>query len=289
MSATLQAPVSPPESIERSIVRLADAVGSLNPRRSGRIVSIGDITEVQAFASILNVRNGGDMLDAACPHCGKVVPCARVVLTVSAESWGCDECRDAAQKRHDTERIKKLWDKICPELYRKTDPNHPEFPKAIYDDVRKGDPLQSLFLYGPTGSCKTRVGMRLLRSHLISGHSVSVIWPHQLRTLTQGYDNSAFEACLGVDVLLLDDALLTACRESKLVDCVKMLVDARMMRERRTIITSQIGSEDDIAKGKEFGEAKSADVERIKALLRRLREKFRVVPFIKAKAGQGAF
>lgn len=269
-------------SLAHQIVRLADAVGQLNPRRGGRIVEIGEIAEVGALATITQVANPEEMLPACCPHCGTETTIARVVAEVAPGSWACDACRSKAEKEDRHNRARKVWEKTCPPLYRETDPNHPDFPKAALDDLLKCDLSQSLFLYGPTGAGKTRLAMRLLRHHIIKGQAVSVIWPHQLRTLQQGYDNSRFEEAENVDVLLLDDALLTACRESRLVDTVKMLVDARMMKMKRTIITSQIGTEDDLKDGKEFGEAKSADLERIRALLRRLREKFRITPLVKA-------
>lgn len=271
-------------ALGRSIVRLADAIGNLNPRRGGRILEIGQMQEIQVFAAISHITNPNEMHDAACPHCQAVVPVANVVLQVAPESWACDACRSKAEKDDRNAKARKYWEKVCPPLYRETDVNHADFPKAALDEILALDPTQSLFLYGPTGSCKTRTAMRVIRSHVIRGQSVSVIWPHQLRTLQQGYDNSRFEDAENVDVLLLDDALLTACRESRLVDTVKMLVDARMMKMKRTIITSQIGTEDDLKDGKEFGEAKASDLERIRALLRRLREKFKIVPLVKAEA-----
>jgi DNA replication protein DnaC len=276
-----QAPVNVP-ALGRSIVRLADAIGNLNPRRGGRILEIGQMQEIQVFASICRIDNPNEMLPASCPHCQAQTTVARVVLEIAAESWACDACRSKAQKEERHAKARKYWEKVCPPLYRETDPNHADFPKAVLEELLKVDPTQSLFLYGPTGACKTRMAMRLVRHHIIRGDSVAVIWPHQLRTLQQGYDNSRFEDAENVDVLVLDDALLTACRESRLVDTVKMLVDARMMKMKRTIITSQIGTEDDLKDGKEFGEAKSADLERIRALLRRIREKFKIVPLVKA-------
>lgn len=278
-----EAPANIP-ALARSITRFADAIGQLNPRRGGRILEIGQMQEIQAFAGISRIANPNEMHDAACPHCNAVVPVANVVLQVAADSWACDACREKAAKADRNSKAVKAWERVCPELYRQTDVNHADFPKAVLDEVLAGDPSQSLFLYGPTGACKTRMAMRIIRSHIIRGQSVAVIWPHQLRQLQQGYDNSRFEDAEAVDVLLLDDALLTACRESRLVDTVKMVVDARMMRMKRTIITSQIGTEDDLKDGKEFGEAKASDLERIRALLRRIREKFRIVPLVKAEA-----
>ena len=41
----------------------------------------------------------------------------------------------------------------------------------------------------------------------------------------------------------------------------------------------EVGTEKEIAEGKEFGEAKDADLERIRAILRRLRDSCQVVSF----------
>lgn len=271
-------------ALGQSIVRFADAIGQLNPRRGGRILEIGQMPEIKAFTGIHLHPNGNELVPGVCPHCQKPTDVARIVLHVTPEGWACDACRAKAEKEERQNRARKYWEKVCPPLYRETDPNHADFPKAVLEELLMLDLTQSLFLYGPTGSCKTRTAMRLIRHHVIKGQSVAVIWPHQLRTLQQGYDNSRFEDAENVDVLLLDDALLTACRESKLVDTVKMIVDARMMRMKRTIITSQIGTEDDLKDGKEYGEAKASDLERIRALIRRIREKFKIVPLVKAEA-----
>jgi DNA replication protein DnaC len=231
------------------------------------------------------------VVDAKCHHCDTVLQCQRIVAPFLA----CDECIERHKEAETTERHRKFWEHVCPERFRSTDPKHADFPGAIFADLKKAlrdNSNQSFFLYGPTGSCKTRVGMLLLKMQLHwFNRRVGVLWPEKVRTLSQGFETTTFDHYANYDVLLMDDVLLTSVRESKLMDAVKQLIDVRMRHERPFIITSQIGTEDDLKDGKEFGDAKTADVERIKALLRRLREDCRVVSFAKAepKEGQEAF
>jgi DNA replication protein DnaC len=208
-------------------------------------------------------------------RCETVVECTRIVAPFVA----CDACRSRIAKEDLAAIYQKTWERICPERFRKTDTTHADFPRAIYADLKKGDPKQSLFLFGPTGSSKTRVGMLMLKRALLRGRRVGVLWPEQIHLLTKGYDNAMFDRYADYDDLLLDDSFLTACRESKLLDTVKLLLDVRMRHERVTIFTSQIGTEEEIASAKEYGEAKTADLERIKAIIRRLRESCVIVSF----------
>lgn len=232
-----------------------------------------------------------EVIETKCNHCDTVLRCARIVAPFVA----CDPCIAKHNENEALERHRKLWEHVCPERFRSTDVKHAEFPAAIFADLKTGmkeKPNQSLFLYGPTGSGKTRVAMLLLKLHLHWwNRRVGVLWPEKVRTLSQGYENTTFDLYAGYEVLLMDDCLLTACRESKQVDALKQLVDVRMRHERPFIITSQIGTEEDLKDGKEFGDAKTADIERIKALLRRLREDCRVVSFatVEPKVGEASF
>jgi DNA replication protein DnaC len=223
-------------------------------------------------------------------RCDTDITCTHIVSVFVA----CDACREKAISDEANERHRKYWEAVCPERYRLTDLNHADFPKAIYGDCRKlmaDNPSQSFFLYGPTGTCKTRLGMMLLKRALHADNRVGVLWPEKLATIKESFgETRTFDRYADYDTLLMDDTLLTACREPKLTEALKQLIDVRMRHNRPFIITSQIG-EEGFKSGKEYGELKDADIERIDALIRRLREECRVVSFAKPepKAGETAF
>lgn len=291
------------ETLEQSVTRLADAIGGLSPRRWGKHAEIDRVgfelprlpkMDVHTLAALIHLPEANEIVTAECNHCKEPIQCRRVVAPFVA----CDRCIKKASDDAAMERHRKHWERTCPDLYRKTDTTHPEFPKAIWQGIKTeydANPGQSFFFFGPSGSAKTRTAMLLLKRALIRKNvEVAVIWPEKLSNLTQrAFDNSEtyFDRMAKVGLLLLDDALLTACREAKLMDALKMLVDARMRAELPTIITSQIGTEEELTQGKEYGEAKGADIERVKALLRRLREKSRVISFAKVVAteSEGSF
>lgn len=238
------------------------------------------------LVDILASPEANDIEEAKCHHCDTMVECRRIVAPFVA----CDECI----KKHDNEekrkRYLKRWESICPERFRTTDLNHADFPKAIYAKAKAEDPGKSLFLYGPSGACKTRVAFLLLKQAILRDQLVGVLWPERLSSLKTNFETTTFDRFAEYELLLLDDVLLTACREPRLLDTVKQLIDVRMRHNRPSIITSQIG-EEGIKSGKEFGELKTADIERIDALVRRLRQDCTVISFAKAdpQPGQSAF
>lgn len=286
----------PHETLEQSIMRLAELVGKMNPTRSNQIAALDLVgfelprlpkMNVHTLAALLQLPGANEVITATCNHCAAPIECRRVV----APSVACDACIEKHVTEEKMKRYQRYWETVCPERYRATQTDHEDFPAPIYADLRKiqkENPSQSFFLYGPTGSCKTRVGMLLLKRAMLADGYVGVLWPEKLATLKESFgETKAFDRYATFDTLLLDDTLLTACREPKLTETLKQLIDVRMRHNRPFIITSQIGSEEDVAGGKEFGEAKAADLERIKALLRRLREECKVVNFAKAEPKEG--
>lgn len=299
-----QEPEANVPQLAADINRFAALIGSMSPGRTAGYDVIADVKldlfgdcTVKNLATAMALPESQEIVIVQC-HAGerqhpdgtlKRPICTTMIETTRFNSpfVACEACIDRYHREQKQAMYGDYWKSICPESFRKTDTTHVDFPRAIYAELKKVDPKQSLFLFGPTGSSKTRVGMLMLKRALLRGRRVGVLWPEKLHLLGKGYDNSLFDKYAEYDDLLMDDSLLTACRESKLLDSIKMIIDVRMREERPTIFTSQIGSEDEIASGKEFGEAKSADLERIKAVIRRLRESCVVVSFAKVKPADG--
>ncbi len=251
-------------------------------------VDIFDVS-LRCLGDVIASPESQRVVTTPCRQCG----CDVETIAINAPFVACDPCLAKHKKDERTKRHRDYWESVCPASYRDTDPKRKDFPLAIWQTIKAdydAQPEQSWFLYGPTGSAKTRTAMLLmLRALHRKDIPVQAIWPEKLAMLNRQSFNdgeSYFDRMAKVGMLLLDDALLTACRESKLIDAVKMLLDARMRAKLPTIITSQIGNEDDLAGGKEFGDAKTADLERIKALLRRVRESCRIVSFAKVETGK---
>lgn len=208
----------------------------------------------------------------------------------------CDRCRALAEREAKYAIYRKYWEAICPSLYRKTDKNHPSFPKAQYEATRAYKGGESLFLYGPSGSGKTRLAMWLLRRCLVDHNMhVGVLWSYELQLLKQTQKG-------GVDpvkhwgayqLLLIDDGLLTSATSENLATFLKNLIDHRMSHERSTIITSQVGGDDYQEQAKKYAKENTTkiDNELVGALLRRLRETFKVIAFqdLTPAPGEAAF
>lgn len=264
----------------RSTERLADAVGSLSPRRDSRFKSIYDCdvgifdVPMNSLADLISCDYSQEQVEAKCRHCSTVVKCARIVSPFVA----CDPCIKRIKEQQEMERTREYWYRVCPEQFRTTDINHPKFHKGAYARVKAVDPGKSLFLHGPSGAGKTRIGMLRLKSAVLRGMSVKVVWPEQLESF-KGYNAEAkLENLATFDMVLMDDPLLTACREPKLADTLKHLIDILMRHQKPFIVTSQIG-EDDFLSGNTYGDLKASDRERGFAIMRRLKENCEVISF----------
>lgn len=206
-----------------------------------------------------------------------------------ASMTACDSCREKAERKEKLDRAKTYWEAICPESFRETDKTHAGFPKGQYEATKAFCGEESLLLFGPSGKGKTRLGMLLLKRCLVRFNKhVGVMWPEALKAVKGQRDTMEMMAKWGrYDVLLMDDALLTGAQDERITDFLKDLLDYRMRYKRHQIITSQIGSAEYEEQGEKFGNATKADKQRIEALLRRIKEICRVVPFIGTAPKQG--
>ncbi len=279
-----------PASVERAAEVLGKYVGTM--RHAVREPSVVHISALSCGSDLADLTISElahlhrhpehpmrEKVESTCSQgCGTTFQCERWVSQITA----CDACRSKSDEEDAMARAKKHWEKICPKGFRDTDKTHAGFPKAQLAQLKDWTGTKSLFFYGPTGQGKTRLALLMLKRAMMKNHWVGVLWPDKLNSLTQGFDTSTFDKYAAYDVLLMDDPLISAGRQSKLVDTLKNLIDVRMREQRATIITSQIGTEQEMADAKEFGEAKAADLERIKAIVRRLREDCLVISFATA-------
>jgi len=218
---------------------------------------------------------------------GERIPCPTKerfqCMAYFSEMTVCDGCRSSYEKDMKLDQAKKYWESICPEDYRDTDKKHAGFPAGIYATLKDWNGTESLFLYGPSGSGKTRVGILLLKRRLLQGAHVGCLWPEEMKDAAKSHDRLAkLKYFTRYDVLLMDDSLLTGAQDEKIADFLKDCVELAIRQKRTVIFTSQIGGDDYLAQGDKFDNMTKTDSERIKALLRRIRERCRVVPFATA-------
>lgn len=216
------------------------------------------------------------------------------VMRYFAPLTACDYCVEEGKKELKIEGKRLDWEKICPEAFRQTDKNHPSFPKAQYASTAEYSGGESLLLFGPSRTGKSRLAMMLLKRCLVRfDKTVQAYWEEDLEDAKNiKTDRKRLIAEWGKpSLILLDDALLTGAKDERIGSFLKQLIDYRMRANRHTIITSQVGGDDYKEAAKRDGLLKQQDEARLDALLNRVRESFRIVPFVEVKpaAGEQAF
>lgn len=226
-----------------------------------------------------------DLIKGNCSVCA----CELEVIRLFQSLTACDECRAKSEHDEALKRAEKHWKSICPPAFRDTSKEHKDFPIGAFNTLNDWKGQQSLFLYGPSRAGKTRAAMLLLKRAMLNGQHVGVLWPEQLKAVKFARDNLETMNRLALyDVLLLDDALLTGAANDSISEYLKDLVDLMIRQQKRFIITSQIGGNDYREAAKKYHNLATSDIERIEALLKRIDESCRVVPFITATPTAGS-
>jgi|GEM_PF-3587586 len=224
-----------------------------------------------------------EVIDGECSQgCGTKLRMSRFWMPKTA----CDECRAKAIEDAMNDECRKEWERVCPKQLRDTDSNHPGFPKHIYRENIGYDGNSSLFLFGPTGSGKSRCGSLLMKRALMKRKTVNFLWPEELKAYAKSNNERLkfIREYGSTNVLLMDDALLTGAQDERIADFLKDLIDFMQRHGNQMIITSQIGGEDYEEQANKFGNITKTDRERIDALMRRIRESFKVIPFVASSA-----
>lgn len=226
-----------------------------------------------------------DLVEVECSQqCGVIIKAHRLFAALTA----CEACCAKKEKEDQLAKAKTYWESICPPSFTDTNKSHAGFPKAQYEATKSYAGEESLLFFGPTGTGKSRLAMWLLKRCLARHHKhVGVLWPEQLKSVKTSHERLELVQKWGrYDLLLMDDSLLTGAQDERITDFLKDLLDYRMRYNRHQIITSQIGGEEYKAQADKFENITAADLKRVDALLRRLREVCRVVSFAEPKPVQ---
>jgi len=222
-------------------------------------------------------------------HPDSRIPCATKArfkcMAYFAEVTACDDCRNAAIHDENISKAKTYWESICPLNYRDTDKAHAGFPATIFKTLADFKGGESLFMYGPSRTGKSRCAVLLLKRCLLLNKHVGCLWPEELKHAAHSFNDRLkyLRQYARYDLLLLDDALLTGAQDEKIASFLKDLIDLLMRNKNHFIITSQIGGSDYKEQANKSDKTTKVDHDRIDALLGRIREVCRVIPFVTAQ------
>lgn len=218
----------------------------------------------------------------ACGECGQPFTAQPLVIhgRVFYPKAYCDPCverHEQAQaldrERRKAARLAETWERICPPIYRDTDPSRLPCAPACQEAVLRWQyGPRGLLLHGPTRSGKSRLAFLLLsRLHHIEQRKIAAItstaFSHQVSALfgDGGGKGEAFiDRLASIEVLLIDDI-----GKGRLTDRVEAeffhVIEHRCAHLLPTILTTNLT-------GDALGEAWSPD--RAAPLVRRLGEFF---------------
>jgi DNA replication protein DnaC len=163
----------------------------------------------------------------------------------------------AEENRNKLNALHERWFKLCPALYRATDPNHWAIDQNKLATVLEYDPRTSngkgIGLHGPTGAGKTRMIYLLIRQLHFSGVNVAVLSAIDIaRASAQEFDDDRntreaarmlIRNAVAAEVLFIDDIgkeRLTECAELKLY----WLIENRAANAKPILWTSNLAGAD---------------------------------------------
>lgn len=226
-----------------------------------------------------------DPVSRSCEGCGQPFTALPLVLPsrVIYPKRYCDACverRAQAQtidlERRQAAKLAEAWERICPPIYRDSDPSRLPCAPACWEAVLNWEyGPRGLLLHGHTSSGKSRLAFLLLsRLHHLEHRRVAAItstaFSHQVATLfgEGGGKGEAFiERLANIEVLLVDDV-----GKGRLTDRVEAeffhVIEHRCSHLLPTLLTTNLTGD---------ALARSWSADRAEPLVRRLREFFHVI------------
>lgn len=127
-----------------------------------------------------------------CDECRTLAPYESIMLfehdLAAVLPHLCKDCRRKAQERDNAAQeasriaaMREKWEATVPSLYRDTDIEHPDFPRALWQKLRGVDTQsRSVGFIGAPGRCKTRMLALLAKRAIHWGSSVGWLRTYQL-------------------------------------------------------------------------------------------------------------
>jgi DNA replication protein DnaC len=228
--------------------------------------------------------DGDDLIQIQCAYCEAdltITKFANEFFTIKGKPspTACQECIEKYDRKHQTKRMKQIWRRICPSEYQKTDIDHPGFNRMSYKEMQAHPMDENLLLVGPSQTSKTRCLFRRVRSAILAGMSVEVLYPEDLKELARSRfrKDQLVTWCL-FDLIAIDDLFEIGSGEA-VVDLVGDLLNRRIRDNKTTIITSMLTSSQVREEQQKFPNVTSAERARLEKLFYRIKENFKILHF----------
>lgn len=187
----------------------------------------------------------------------------------------CPDCIEQIDYGRNIKELAGRWKLLCPPEYQDTNTKNPDFNRASFLEVKKRNISSSLFFYGTSGACKTRVMMLRAKSSMIKGRSVCILFPEDIKEYARSRDRLAgLKHLTRFDFLGLDDLFAAGMATDAVSDFIKDLLDRRIRHKMATIITTQLSVAEFRGESQKWKNYTSAETKRLDAIFRRIKEKF---------------
>jgi DNA replication protein DnaC len=207
--------------------------------------------------------------------------CPKCQAKVEAEQQAEKHRQQERQERERRAQREKIWENICPPLYRNTDLKHPSFTRNRAAVTTVGSwqyGANGLMLVGDTGSGKTRLAFSLLRRLHDEGKTISAFdclgFGHAVEKYCGEFKIESWSAWLANrDVVFFDDFGKTRFTE-RVESEMFGVIERRVANLKPVILTTQLTT-------REVGQLLRRDI--AEATIRRLKDFCQVVEMTKGK------
>ena len=221
----------------------------------------------------------GDMIPINCEHCDAEITIKAGALRAFPGPTSCHACIEKYNMKHIHGGMKKTWLRICPKQFRETDLEHAEFNRSDHQKLDAFPIMTSMLLVGPSGTCKTRSMFRRLRTAILDGRSVFVVYPEDIKEQARNrFRKDTLDFWNRHDIVAIDDLFEVGTSEA-VIDLVMDVINRRIRNDQTTICTSMLSSEEVRGNQEKFGNVSQAEKARLNKLFKRLSDNFQIVRF----------
>lgn len=199
----------------------------------------------------------------------------------------CEDCLNIIREKEVKKELTKVWQYLCPKSYQDTRIDHPGFNRQAFDEMQDIPLDQCLVLHGPANTSKTRALFKRVYSSMLQRMSAIVLYPEDIKELSRSqFRKRTLDFWHWHDIVAIDDIFDVGTSES-VIELLIDLINRRVRDHKVMICTNHLTSAQVKEDQSKWGNATSAERERLNRLFIRLRDNFTFIHFDEIPSDDG--